>query len=84
MLFLKVVGDHKGSDTNIIHFLCCFFSSALVPTNVVFAVFVTVVDFVIASLSHAYPLGSGERGNCMRRIRTHGPRRRQRGSFNST
>lgn len=34
--------------------------------------------------SHAHPLGSGERGSCMRHTRMHGPRRRRKGSSNST
>lgn len=82
VLFLTVVGYFKGSDTNIIHSPCCPFSSIWVPTQVFFAVFVTV-GFVLAS-PHAHPVESGERGSCMRRIRTHGPRRRLRGSFSST
>lgn len=84
MLFLKIVHYHKGSDTSIIPFLCHPFSSTLVPTKRYFAIFVTVVDFVIASLFHSHPLGSGEKGSCMRHIRMHSPRRRQRESFNST
>ena len=84
VLFLKIVGYHKGPDTNITYSLCCPISPALVPTEVFFAIIVTVVDFGIASLSHACALESGERGSCMRRIRTRGPRRRRRASFNST
>lgn len=56
--------------------LCCLCSSL--------QFFVTVLDLCIASLSHAHAAESGERGSCMRRIRTRGPRRRRRGSCSST
>lgn len=84
VLFLKIVGYHEGPDTNITHSPCCPVSSTLVPTEIFFAIVVAVVDFGIASLSHARALGSGGRGSCMRHIRTRGPRRRRRASFSST
>lgn len=49
VLFLKIVGYRRGSGTAIPHSLCSPFSSTLVPTEVFFAILVTV-DCVLASL----------------------------------
>lgn len=49
VLFLKIVGIHRGSDTSMPPSPCSPFSSTLVPTKVFFAIFVTV-DFVLAAL----------------------------------